>query len=59
MPKKFTGENSKAAASRSRKESVKNEKKVREEFAKEEAYWADDNKQVQRKLQRKVLYLHI
>lgn len=54
MPKKFVGENSKAAAARARKSAVKDEERTRQEKAKEDAYWADDDKHVQRKQQRKV-----
>ncbi|KHN72608.1 Coiled-coil domain-containing protein [Toxocara canis] len=53
MPKKFTGENSKAVAARSRKEAAKKveaEKKKQEE---EDAYWRDDDKGALRKQQRK------
>lgn len=54
MPKKFSGENTKAAAARARKDAAKreaNEKKKQEE---EDEYWRDDDKANARKLQRKV-----
>ncbi|VDD87965.1 unnamed protein product [Enterobius vermicularis] len=53
MPKKFSGENTKAAAARARKDAAKreaNEKKKQEE---EDEYWRDDDKANARKLQRK------
>lgn len=54
MPKKFKGENSKAAVAKERKssarEAVEHEKKRKEE----EEYWRDDNKHVQKKQERKV-----
>ncbi|VDK44774.1 unnamed protein product [Anisakis simplex] len=53
MPKKFTGENSKAAAARSRKEAVKKEQAEKKKQAEEDAYWRDDDKSVLRKQQRK------
>ncbi|KAI1720819.1 coiled-coil domain-containing protein domain-containing protein [Ditylenchus destructor] len=53
MPKKFVGENSKATVARARKEAAKTEKIEKVEKAKEDAYWADDDKHVQRKQQRK------
>lgn len=59
MPKKFVGENSKSAAARARKEEVKNEKKAKEQAAKEDAYWADNDKAVQKKLQRKVYFTEV
>lgn len=56
MPKKFTGQNIKAVEARERKENIKNEKKLKEAITKEDAYWEDNDKQVQRKLQRKVSF---
>ncbi|KAI1719332.1 coiled-coil domain-containing protein [Ditylenchus destructor] len=53
MPKKFVGENSKATVARARKEAAKTEQFEKVEKAKEDAYWADDDKQIQRKQQRK------
>ena len=54
MPKKFKGENSKAAEARARKEAVKVEEAVRKQKAVEDEYWRDDDKHVMRKQQRKV-----
>lgn len=53
MPKKFAGENTKSAIARIRKTEVKQVEKQRIEAEKEDAYWRDDDKHVQRKLQRK------
>lgn len=57
MPKKFVGENSKATATRLRKENAKIEERKKDAAAKEDAYWTDDNKQAQRKFQRKVFII--
>lgn len=54
MPKKFTGENSKSAAARDRKNAAKSEEQQRIAKAKEDAEWADDDKHVVKKQQRKV-----
>lgn len=54
MPKKFTGENSKAAAARARKEAIKKGEAERKKQAEEDEYWRDDDKGVLRKQQRKV-----
>ena len=54
MPKKFKGENSKAAAARERKQAAKQEADERRKRAEEDAYWKDDDKHVQRKQDRKV-----
>lgn len=55
MPKKFKGENSKAASAKERKAAAK-EAADREKRQKEEdEYWRDDSKQVTRKQERKVL----
>ena len=56
MPKKFKGENTKAAQARERKEAQKQELFEKKQKAIDDAYWADDDKHVQRKQQRKVLY---
>ena len=56
MPKRWKGDNPKAAEARERKESKKQadlERKKREE---EDAYWRDDDKHAQRKEQRKVQF---
>lgn len=54
MPKKFTGENSKAAEARARKAEVKNRQAEEKQKAREDAYWADDDKLVAKKQARKV-----
>ncbi|MFH4978485.1 hypothetical protein AB6A40_005194 [Gnathostoma spinigerum] len=53
MPKKFQGENSKAAAARARKDAVRKEAAERKKQAEEDAYWKDDDKNIIRKQQRK------
>uniref|UniRef100_A0A0N5AWM2 Coiled-coil domain-containing protein 124 n=1 Tax=Syphacia muris TaxID=451379 RepID=A0A0N5AWM2_9BILA len=53
MPKKFNGENSKAAAARARKDAIKQEAKAKKKQEEEDAYWRDDDKTNARKLQRK------
>ena len=54
MPKKFKGENSKAAEARARKEATRSAEQDRKQKEAEDAYWADDDKHVGRKQQRKV-----
>ena len=54
MPKKFKGENSKAAEAKARKDAARLEEKERKEKALEDEYWKDDDKHVNRKMQRKV-----
>lgn len=54
MPKKFQGENTKATASRARKADAKAAEKERQDREKEDALWADDDKNVMKKIQRKV-----
>lgn len=54
MPKKFTGENSKSAVARARKEAVRQEKLMQKQKEIEDAYWKDDDKHVIKKQQRKV-----
>ena len=44
MPKKMSGENSKATAARERKNEKLTAEKNAKEKAKEDAYWEDDNK---------------
>ena len=56
MPKKFKGENSKAAVAKERKQAAKQEVEERKKKADEEAYWKDDDKHSQRKLDRRVGY---
>uniref|UniRef100_A0A914C9C4 HMG box domain-containing protein n=1 Tax=Acrobeloides nanus TaxID=290746 RepID=A0A914C9C4_9BILA len=53
MPKKFAGENTKATVARERKNAAQVEKQTKAAQAKEDAYWADDDKNVLRKQQRK------
>ena len=54
MPKKFKGENSKAAVAKARKAEAKAAENARVEKEKEDAYWKDDDKHVAKKQQRKV-----
>ncbi|XP_035667951.1 coiled-coil domain-containing protein 124-like [Branchiostoma floridae] len=53
MPKKKWGDNPKALEARTRKESKKREEQERVEKAKDDAFWADDDKHLKRKQQRK------
>ncbi|KAK2164835.1 hypothetical protein LSH36_58g11026 [Paralvinella palmiformis] len=53
MPKKFKGENSKAAVARARKAAQKEEEDRRKQAELEDEYWKDDDKHIQRKQQRK------
>uniref|UniRef100_A0A915PUD7 Coiled-coil domain-containing protein 124 n=1 Tax=Setaria digitata TaxID=48799 RepID=A0A915PUD7_9BILA len=53
MPKKFTGENTRAVAAKARKEAARKENAERKKKAEEDAYWRDDDKNVTRKQQRK------
>lgn len=52
MPKKF-GTNTKSAEARAKKEAVKTAEKEKKERAEAEALWADDDKHIARKQQRK------
>jgi len=54
MPKKFKGENSKAMEAKERKAGMKAEADAKKQAAADDAYWADDDKHVNKKLQRKV-----
>lgn len=54
MPKKFAGENSKAAVARARKDAVRKDQQQKKQQEIEDAYWRDDDKHVTKKLQRKV-----
>ena len=54
MPKKFIGENSKAAEARARKEQKKQEEVTKKKQAAEDEFWKDDDKHIAKKLQRKV-----
>lgn len=53
MPKKFKGENSKAAEARARKSAAREEENARKLKAAEDEYWRDDDKHVAKKQQRK------
>lgn len=53
MPKKFKGENSKAVEARARKATQKDEEELRKQEQLEDEYWKDDDKHLQKKLQRK------
>lgn len=53
MPKKFVGENSKAAAARARKASAKEADSAKKQQQLEDSYWKDDDKQILKKQQRK------
>ncbi|KAK4306984.1 hypothetical protein Pmani_021237 [Petrolisthes manimaculis] len=53
MPKKFQGENSKASIARARKAEAAAQEKLKKDQALEDAYWQDDNKQVNKKMARK------
>ncbi|GFR64805.1 coiled-coil domain-containing protein 124 [Elysia marginata] len=53
MPKKFKGENSKAAEAKARKNAREQEAAERAEKEREDELWRDDDKHVTRKLQRK------
>ena len=54
MPKKFKGENSKAAEARARKDAQRHEEAERKQKDLEDQYWKDDDKHVAKKQQRKV-----
>jgi len=54
MPKKWKGENPKAVEARERRESKKQAELDRKQQEKEDAYWQDDDKHLQKKEQRKV-----
>ncbi|XP_075405012.1 coiled-coil domain-containing protein 124 [Tenrec ecaudatus] len=53
MPKKFQGENTKAAAARARKAEAKAAADAKKQKELEDAYWRDEDKHVMRKEQRK------
>lgn len=53
MPKKFKGENSKAAEARARKTAQKDAEEERKQKQLEDQYWQEDDKNVLKKLQRK------
>lgn len=54
MPKKFAAENTKAVAARDRKKQAKDEADFKKQKEMDDAYWKDDNKQLQKKQQKKV-----
>lgn len=54
MPKKFKGENSKAAVAKARKQEVRDAENVKKEKEKEDEYWRDDDKHCANKQKRKV-----
>lgn len=58
MPKKFSGENTKAVAARARKEAAKREEAEKKKKAEEDAYWQDDDKNVTRKQRKVGSFLH-
>ncbi len=53
MPKKF-GTNTKSQEVREKREAVKEAQKAQKAKAAEDAYWEDNDKHVNKKLQRKV-----
>lgn len=53
MPKKFVGENSKAAAARARKASAKDAENAKKQKDLEDQYWKDNDKLILKKQQRK------
>ena len=53
MPKKFAGENSKAAETRARRAAKKEDEELKKQKQIEDEYWKDDDKLVNKKLQRK------
>ncbi|CAD6190175.1 unnamed protein product [Caenorhabditis auriculariae] len=53
MPKKFSTENPKVTAARDRKATAKKDEVDRKQKAAEDAYWADDDKLANKKIQRK------
>lgn len=54
MPKKFRGENTKAVEARSRKAAVAESARQKKETDLQEAFWADDDKKLRKKHERKV-----
>ena len=53
MPKKFVGENSKAAQARARKEEKSQAEKEKKQKQIDDEYWKDDDKQIAKKQVRK------
>ncbi|VDI74671.1 Hypothetical predicted protein [Mytilus galloprovincialis] len=54
MPKKFKGENSKAAVAKARKQEVRDAENAKKEKEKEDEYWRDDDKHCANKQKRKI-----
>nr|CAD7606724.1 unnamed protein product [Timema genevievae] len=54
MPKKFVGENSKAAAAKARKSAAKDQQDTKRQQQIEDELWKDDDKQILKKQQKKV-----
>ena len=59
MPKKFKGENSKAAEARARKSAAREQAEAAKQRAIEDEYWRDDDKHVAKKQARKVSVFNI
>jgi len=57
MPKKFRGENSKSVEARARKAAQKEAEAERHQRQVEDEYWKEEDKNVLKKLQRKVLHM--
>lgn len=57
MPKKFQGENSKAATAKARKAEAKAVADARKKQQEEDALWQETDKHVLKKEQRKVSYI--
>ncbi|CAG9828554.1 unnamed protein product [Diabrotica balteata] len=53
MPKKFATENTKAVAARERKKQAKDEVSAKKQKELDDLYWADNDKQLQKKQQKK------
>lgn len=53
MPKKFKGENTKAAVAKARKQEQRSEEIAKKEQEKEDEFWRDDDKHIAKKQQRK------
>lgn len=59
MPKKFATENTKAVAARDRKKQAKDAAESKKQKEIEDQYWKDDDKQLQKKKQKKVIQHNI
>lgn len=59
MPKKFPTENTKAVQARARKADAKAAEKAKSDKEKEDAAWRDDNRQLAKKQQRKVIIYNV